>query len=113
MFNQQHTIQQIRKMIENPLTVCQMNEMINQLKNVKDNTEKISIMKDKYYSFCPSSYTKEHHHFTHALYNAIMVLHEKPSVSKDEMIKMLERQNNNCKYSKFNIDDIKEIFNDF
>jgi hypothetical protein len=42
-----------------------------------------------------------------------MVLHEKPSVSKDEMIKMLERQNNNCKYSKFNIDDIKEIFNDF
>jgi hypothetical protein len=46
----------------------------------------------------------------HAMYNAMEVMHEKPTVSKDALLEMLEKRNIN---NNFNINDIKEIFNDF
>ncbi len=98
------------QIIGNALTTQQMREMIEQIKNVKENSKKISIMKDKYYLFCPSSFTNNDHLFIHALYNAMEVMHERPSVSKDEMIKCLEKRNIN---NSFDIDVIKQIFNDF
>jgi hypothetical protein len=110
MFNTKLKIDQIVTMIENPLTINEMHKMIIDIKSIKNNKEKISYLKDYYYLFCPSSYTNNNHVFMHAMYNAMEVMHEKPTVSKDALLEMLEKRNIN---NNFNINDIKEIFNDF
>jgi hypothetical protein len=95
---------------EQLLTNKQMHELIDQIKDVKDNSQKLLIMKERYYSFCPQVYTNNNHLFIHALYNSMEVLHERPTVSKDDMLNMLEKKNVNGNFD-FNV--IKQIFNDF
>jgi hypothetical protein len=99
-----------------PLTIEQMNELLEKLKNTQDNSEKISIMEAEQYSFLPSCRTNNNHHLIDELYNACQVLHLKQSSSSNEemivmkntFIKMLEKRNTN-----FDFSTIREIINDF
>jgi hypothetical protein len=66
------------QIIGNTLTTQQMHEMIEQIKNVNENSKKISIMKDKYYLFCPSSFTNN----DRGIWAAVVMAEDKGVISK-------------------------------